>query len=112
MVSTSAWLTSRSCASSCGSTGSLATNTMASKARRVSSFKRSTFVTVDTDQHGRLASVSTDPRDFDVAEPLRLVKVNHALLVQLQHGQKVHDDLDSLREGGGEAPEADAAFLG
>ena len=52
------------------------------------------------------ASARRSQHDLDVAEGAGLVEVDQALLVQLEHGQEPHDDLEALDERLGERAEA------
>ena len=52
--------------------------------------------------------VATEPDDRDVAEVAGLVELDQALLVQLEHGEEAHDDLEPLDQRAGELAERDA----
>ena len=51
-------------------------------------------------------SASDEPPDGEVAERLDLVDVDDALLVELEHGEEPHDDLDAVVDPGDERAEA------
>src|SRR5690349_2044627 len=96
---------SRSCASSVGSTGWSATISTASIARLASSLiVRSPVVGVDLGESGHPTAafhrggVSADPRDGQVAEVGRLLQLDEPLLVELEDGEEAHDDLEPLDE--------------
>ena len=123
---------SSSCASSSGSTGSVATSTIASIARMNSATESSTRVAdvlvahVESIDRSRISPRSRRrgsrrrrPRrtpaihdDLDVAEALGLVELDHALLEQLEHGEEAHDHLQPLDEAVGQPAERDAPDAG
>src|SRR3954453_4839604 len=106
--------TSRSCARSCGSTGSSATIRIASMARASAFMSMSSFVPVDEGQrvHPRSAldgcGIAADPDDRDVGEVAELLDLDQTLLVQLEHCEEADDDFEALEQAARELAERDA----
>src|SRR6516165_7130880 len=101
-------LSSNNCASSSGRTGSSATMSTASSARRrsvsaaVGGRSAATGSTlgphsavVGVDQDGVDHSVLAQPLDLDGAERAVLYQLDVALLVQLEHREEPHDHLEA-----------------
>ncbi len=81
---------------------------------RASAFIRSSLVPVDRGQRSHPCpvvdgvGVTADPDDRDVGEVGELLDVDEALLVQLEHGEEAHDDLETFEQPAGELPERHA----
>src|SRR5438309_3192924 len=92
--------------------GSSATMRIASMARdsSVATVTRlSSFVHVGGREVLRVRVVRPDPRDLELAEVPRLGDVDEPPLVELEHGEEAHDDLEPVVVVAGELPEGCAS---